>query len=258
MVQIIIFSKDRAFQLDALLRSIKELYHVLYTINVLYTYSNSFYKCGYSLCQMHHRDINWVLQENFKTDTEDLINVHHSKYVSFFTDDDLIKRDVYYDETFKQLDGNANILTLSLRLGLHCHRNYVNNNETPPPKSIIWNWKNYPPLSDWGYPMSIQGNVFRAVDLKGYTSKLNYNTPNTLEGSMYHKPLSQPLMACYEKSKVVCLQINRVADSINRAGNVHQDYLNKMFLEGLKMKLQPIYDMPDQDSSDFETQVEFE
>jgi hypothetical protein len=71
MLNIIVFSKDRACQLELFLRSMKYYFKEFYEskINVLYTYSNDSFKNGYDkLIEIHNDDnINYIKETtNFK------------------------------------------------------------------------------------------------------------------------------------------------------------------------------------------------
>jgi len=259
MIQIIIFSKDRPCQLDALLDSIKWFYGVPSFINILYLYSNDFYSKGYNQCMADYiinKNIEWHCQLNskdgFKAQIENLSIKNNCEYITYFTDDDIIKSKFQYDEIFKQFENNKDILTLSLRLGLHVNFNYVNQEYTPSPVTNLWEWRKYPPLSDWGYPMSIQGNIFRREDIIPCIKRIHFDCPNNFEGSMYHSPINKPYMLCYPKSKVLGLQLNRVAStSTNRSGNISIEHLNKEYLNGKRLDFRKLCDV-DFNSPDIE------
>ncbi len=64
----IIFSKDRALQLDSLIRSIKDHYSELpHTMIVLYATSDQIYDDAYELLKEKEyiADINWIKEQNF-------------------------------------------------------------------------------------------------------------------------------------------------------------------------------------------------
>lgn len=264
MLQIIIFSKDRAMQLDALLRSIYYNVIMIRNIVVIYTSSSKEYSDGYKLCKERHPDISWYPEHHFKNDVCSFVD-NNFKFTTFMVDDDIVIGTWAKDALWDKLETCGETYTLAHRLGKHINWNYVNNNSTPAPDSntSCYRWQDHPPLSDWGYPMSIQGNVFRTSDLREYVKKLNFNCPNAFEGSMYHHPLTgSPFVLYYDKAKIIGLQVNRVAStSTNRHMKVEdmgQITLNKKWLDNKRINLQPIFNLPEQKSPDIDYSFEFE
>lgn len=258
MIQIIVFSKDRPCQLDALLRSIDDHYLIEHKTNIIYKAIDDDYSRGYAKCRELHSNVNWVPEENFRHNTNVLSTQHQRPYTTYFTDDDVVTGEFNVDTTFNRFESDTSILALSLRMGLNIDVHYVNDHKQPGPKSCVWNWRNFPDLWDWGYPMSIQGNVFRTNDLRGYVTKLIYDNPNYFEGAMYQKPLKAPYLICYPRSKVIGLQMNRVVEShSNRCGNHHQKYMNEKWMNGKRIRLAPLYDLIPS-SPDLEVELEFE
>ena len=95
MLNIIIFSKDRACQLELLLRSMK-LYFAEFSqhkINILYTYSNDSFKKGYEKLFKIHNDtnINYIRETaKFKEHVVLLLN-QDNPYTILFVDDVVFK-----------------------------------------------------------------------------------------------------------------------------------------------------------------------
>ena len=89
MINIVVFSKDRAMQLELFIRSFNKYVKNSgrYTINILYTYSNNVFKEGYDkLIKYGINNVNFVKENNFKPDLIKLIN-KTAKYTIFFVDD---------------------------------------------------------------------------------------------------------------------------------------------------------------------------
>lgn len=232
---IIVFSKDRACQLDAFLRSM-EIHHKdldLCNVSILYKASDEQYQAGYDKL-IEKYPYNFVKETNFKNDLVGIYERGTSDYVQFFVDDNIFKNDFKFtDDEFKTFQNDNSILALSLRLhpGIaYCH---------PMKKSVIrpttvgnvWNWKNAD--GDWGYPMSVDGNIFRRREIDVYVKGFIYNNPNTFEAMMATTPLQNDKMICYKDSKVFNIPMNRVQETFqNPCGDVDTKILNDKFLSG--------------------------
>ena len=95
MISAIVFSKDRAAQLDLLLRSINKNCPHFFEVCVLYTYSNEEFKQGYSLIQdkyPSHDRYHWVDQTDFQKDLENLVD-RSKQILVFLTDDDHVYKE---------------------------------------------------------------------------------------------------------------------------------------------------------------------
>jgi hypothetical protein len=111
-----------------------------------------------------------------------------------------------------------------------------------------WNWLKA--SGDWGYPMSVDGHIFRYADIFPLAQQIEFNNPNTFEFELNRNPIrARPMMTCYAESVVVNLPVNRVQHEFeNRAGGVHGvsvEQLNASFLAGKRVNLAPIYALND-------------
>lgn len=239
-IDIIIFSKDRAMQLDAFLRSLQKYHKDLdkCSINILYTYSNDNFKRGYDLIKTKYPDFNFVYEQNFNNDLNTIFESGKYDYVQFFVDDNIWKNEFKLsDREFIEFKNNTSLLALSLRLYPkinYCYPMKLHIDNIP--ESIdnnfyIWEWNGK--LGDWGYPMSVDGNIFRKSDIGNYIKYSQYDNPNTFESTMALHPLYNTKMICYEFSKILNCPINRVQTTYNNiCGNVDVEYLNENFLNG--------------------------
>ena len=90
MVDVLVFSKDRAAQLDLLLRSIKRFAPRFYrSVTVLYAYSEPCYREGYErLLYPLRRNLLFVHQRDFEQQVRHWLD-HSDGPVSFLCDDDV-------------------------------------------------------------------------------------------------------------------------------------------------------------------------
>jgi hypothetical protein len=236
-MNIIVFSKDRAMQLELFIRSFNKYVKNFdkYVINIIYTYSNDNFKLGYDkLKNMNYLNVNYLKETNFKQDIIQLFN-SENKYSVFFVDDDIFKYPFdFYDNQMDIFEKNSDILCRSLRLHpnlTYCYTmkmgmvrpNFLHNN--------IFVWKGQ--SADFGYPMSVDGHIFKTKDILPLILNLNYTNPNSFESIMANNTLNLPKMICYDKSIVVNNPCNKVQNyNNNHHGTVKSDYLNNKFLEG--------------------------
>jgi hypothetical protein len=244
-INIIIFSKDRALQLELFLRSfmrfVKDADKCF--LKILYTHSDDKFKRGYDiLISEAPSNVVFIKEQNFKQDTINLINTTNP-YTVFFVDDIVFKEPFeFFDEKMMLFILNPSIACLSLRLNTHLNYCYAEARAMNKPvfiKDNVYNWTKE--TGDYGYPMSQDGHIFRTEQIYQLHVDLEYHAPNTLEGKLHlHRKKLPPLMICYDKSKIINNPMNRVQfASINRCGNISAEYLNDKFLDGYRIDLEP-------------------
>lgn len=232
-MNVIIFSKDRAAQLDLFLRSMP--CRLQYPITI-FTYSDEKFKDGYLALSQWRGDI--YEQGNFKNNllwaVEDM-----EKYTVFFTDDDIFINPLPELTTLPD-----DVACLSLRLNPQMNYCYTLNRFQNAPKMVQngnvykWDWQGAD--ADYGYPMSLDGHIFRTADILPLLKKLDYTNPNELEGQLARHPINRPKMMCFDKSVIMNNPINRVQDTVpNRHGTISAEWLNEQFLQGKRIKLEP-------------------
>ena len=238
MINITVFSKNRAAQLELFIRSFKK--YVVnsenYAIKVIYQFTDNQYELGYQkLFDMGHSNIIYVKETKFKQNVIDSIDLNN-QYTVFFVDDNVVKSQFdFYDKQMDIFNNDNEILCRSLRLHTKltvCYpegkRNII------PPKFLndnVFYWKGE--QGDYGYPMSLDGHIFRTEQIYPYIIKPYYVNPNTMEGAWASRPMNLPKMICYDKSIIINNPCNKVQTvNGNICGNVSTIDLNNKFLEG--------------------------
>lgn len=244
----IVFSKDRACQLDACLSSMKKYHKDLDScdVSILYTYSNDKFKKGYDLLIDKYPEFNFVKETSFKDDLTKIYFGSTNEYVSFFVDD-IIWKDTFSfsDKEFVKFKNDKSILALSLRLhsGItYCHPQQQSFDVPPSVTSEYYMWDWISKDGDWGYPMSVDGNIFRKEDINDFITRLDYKNPNTFEAWMandVHKTQhtmynTKNHMICYSNnSKLFNIPMNRVQETFNNpSGEISVHELNDKLLNG--------------------------
>ncbi len=238
-LDVVIFSKDRAMQLDALLRSIRAFMPLPHRMHVVYNASNDHYEEGYNLLRRWHPRINWVCDKDlFQSCVHVLLHQIRQgpgKYLMFLVDDMLFTRPFTAAALMTNLESDEDILAVSLRMSEDIRYCYTRNIDTTPPdfsNGYRWTWKGASP-GYWNYPMSLDGNIYRTRDIVRLIRELQFQSPNTLEAAMAGRALKRPDMLCEQRASVINVADNRVQEQFkNRSGDGDPAALNAALLAG--------------------------
>lgn len=264
----IIFSKDRPAQLDLLLNSILKNFNGLFaSVVVLYKATASEFDQGYDLIFELHQQTLMIPQQGFFNDTKQILDSHWS-HVAFLTDDDLFYRPFrYVPYPQEALDADPDLLTVSLRLGGNTTYCYPMRCEQMTPSGTevsgdmlkyIWRSGQW----DFGYPASLDGNVWRRDDLQELLWGKEFSNPNELEDVLVKatKSARQKLTGIYQESCLVNIPANIVNTTHrNRHGETYPFAaydLNREFLNGKRLSLGGM-DLSNIDAAHCERQLVF-
>jgi len=249
-LSILIFSKDRAAQLDCLLRSLSINFKVPYKqLYILYTSSNNQFWLGYERVKELHTSIpvRWIREISFKNDLIELTNnLNPQSNILFLVDDDIFFREFSNQLIFEMFSPQH------LFISLRCSRNYVHHY---PPHFISertyleWEW-NYQKKKrvKWNYPFSVDGHVFHTGNMQKILRKIEFKAPNSLEGRMHRYRhawwIKRKKKALAPLNAVV---INNPLNSVQSEGEtwnrgVSSEVINERFLNGKQISLQPAFD----------------
>ena len=249
-INIIVFSKDRAAQLDLLLRSFSKYVDGAkdFFIIVIYKASDKNFDAGYQkIYNARYSPFIHLIEEetDFKIHVVHAIDKYNPHTV-FFVDDDVFVRPFKFNYGLSiPIECNNKYLCESLRLSPHLDYCYPTDKKMIKPEFDIefdpvlqelglHNFKWIGASQDFGYPMSLDGHIFRTSDILPLIKKLKYDTPNILEGELARNLIhSRPLMICHEKSIIINNPVNKVQTiNNNRHGNISIHELNNEFLNG--------------------------
>lgn len=242
MINAIIFSKDRAAQLRLLLYSIQKNAPKAFNLNVIYTSSSQNFKNGYEKVIGEFSSVcNFIEQsDNFKEDVLNLLN-SDSEFSCFFTDDDIIYKPFDVEVVKNSIKADDDVFCFSLRLGTNVTFCYTMNTENVLKnyddlgELIKWNWSLH--YLDFGYPLSVDGHVFRTKDILKLTRKVSFTNPNLFEGNLQ-------IFDTFPKEKMVSFKSNVLVNTPNNIVNsthpnrhsadfgISVEKLNSDYLEG--------------------------
>lgn len=243
-LNVIIFSKNRPCQLDLLLNSMAKFFieHKVFNTFVLYAVSDDEYQYGYDQLIKKHKKIKFIKEQNFKRDMLENINVDN-KYTVFLVDDIVWKESFSVEcRELELLDKDLDIICLSLRLDqylTYCYACDIDMRRPEFDQQMRWQWDGQD--GDFGYPMSLDGHIFRTEDIYPLLTSLTYYNPNSLEGELSQHPLNKSKMICLNKARLFNMPINKVQnDNSNRHGSITAEYLNTMFINGYRISLKQL------------------
>jgi hypothetical protein len=271
MIHTIIFSFNRAIQLELLLKSINRFdSNRLLTVTVLYAFTDETFRAGYEKLKSKFPRFRWVPEEkhtehfvfptfplywhnyywwiryawsrkkasNFRCQLIDIIAGSSMEQVMFLTDDSM-----FFDEVNVPSQIMEKIRTLPYEYSFSLrHGKNVSGGNVLSLMDLLYCKIYEPGLSpEWAYPFSIDGHVYNKEFLLKAFKKVWFKNPNTLEGNIacYLKENRMvPVMYFNEKSALVGFELNRVQ-------NVHQNhnldinpaYLNLLYTNGYSMDI---------------------
>jgi len=253
-LNIIIFSKNRAMQLELLLRSLKDNFHYpIRKIFILYTYTDEEYKTGYDIIKKMYQKPNWILQnKNFKNDMDSILNQIESKYLLCLSDDCVVIRSVVLDKLLKLY--TSDVIVISMRTAKYITESYGASFKLGTAKFIEnnnylkWKWIDEDQRGDWGYPHGIDSNIYRTEIFKTIVLNGNYKNPPTIETLLQrYKDRNKPYMVSDIQSLIISVPVNTVrADGGCKHGD-NPKYttkaLNKEFLNKLRISTGNVYNI---------------
>ena len=205
----IIFSKNRAMQLDALLRSMDLYFNDLSLVVVLWRATSKGHRACYQVLQDERISPKYFFAEevDFKKQTEWMVRT--ADEIVFLVDDDIFYKPV---PKFTKLNTGE---TRSLRLG-----DNVNNK------------------AHFNYTISVDGNIFRRQDILPYMEEIDYTNPNELEGRLV--PYQHNFKMLTTEQYLIGVPHNRVSDSsgCKFTGDYGEDDLAEMFINGRRIDIE--------------------
>ena len=251
LISAVVFSKDRAMQLDATLRSLRlhcRDAHVV-EMSVLYAASSERHACQYVQLAKDYPDIKFVLERDFKEDL--LLLIAPASFLLLLVDDNIFVKEFYAADAVSFLQANSDVLAFSLRLGRNTVYAYAYGKYQRLPEfaekdsSILtFDWKTGE--RDFNYPCDISSTLYRKSDLAPLLERIPFSNPNLLEGRLdanKYEFSGQSRLACFERSVTFCNPANKVQRVLpnNRSGRRKQyaaDTLAEKFDQGVRIKVE--------------------
>lgn len=260
-IKLIIFSMNRSSQLRLLLQSLSRHSNYLFDITVIFRYTNDAFKAGYEklfdevYSSDEENEFAPLLPVVFLPEDErgfaytldyELNNKTSHELLAFSTDDVILYRNIPFSyDRIREIVAANDCATLSLRTGLDVTiETYFKGNKLPLlvfehyGDHIAWFHKNYNPNSLYGYPLSVDLNIFESKFFINLLSKIDYDNPNSLEGAIsnFSHRLEMPnYTAAPLQQLCTSVPVNTVSSWQNRAGDFYPqsaESLNEAYLDG--------------------------
>ena len=249
----IVFSKDRALQLHALLCSYSEKVVSPVPLHILYYTSTPVHQKAYDeIMKIFSGKFSFARQSSnslFKDDLVKLLAQVHAQKVFFLVDD------ILFIENFDMCDFtkfDTDKTVPSLRMGLNLEKSYTVQKVQPLPElifcagsdedKIFWKWNQG--VGDWCYPLSVDGHFFPTQEITTMTKLINFSAPNSYEDQLqkFRRFFLFRMGVGYKKSKIVNIPCNKVQrENKNIHGRIHQDFLLEQWLKGYQMDYRSLY-----------------
>jgi hypothetical protein len=270
MINTIIFSYNRAIQLELLIKSIITYNrHKLLNVSILYSYSDPDHKQGYDTLIKKWPQFNWVWEQrlperfvmpyfplywhnyfwwlkykhsrsvsgNFRNLLIRMIAESKDELVMFLTDDSMFYKTVAVPEmAVNEIKSNPSKFSFSLRHGT----NIFGGNYSSQP-AFNWNIYSKQKHPEWSHPFSVDGHIYGKSFMLHVMNKVWFKNPNTLECNLACYIREKKLVSMVYFNKESCLagfELNRVQNiSDNHNLNISNKYLNALFNNGYSMEI---------------------
>lgn len=242
LISAVVFSKDRAMQLHALLASFFETKVGECELVVINKSSTATHKRAYEeVAKIFGEKVKFVEQGNYPAFRDCLEHVVSQLPTGniFFLVDDIVFTEVVDYQFLASLDVSDTVF--SLRMGDHLDFSYVVDARQPLPKTLefkdaylTWQWSEG--RLDWGYPLSVDGHIFSTSEVFLWIKYLDFVSPSSFENALQklkHIYRNKRGMS-FRKSRIVNIPANKVQDEVNNLhGSIHQDDLLQKWFDGM-------------------------
>ena len=234
-----IFSKDRAMQLEACLTSISTFApYALEDIVVIFRATSPQFAEAYGTLVERHGVRLRPESDDFRRDVMEALD-RANEHVVFHTDDD-----VFFAAPPAAPSLPPGFAAFSLRLGLNTTYCYPTGSRQDLPSRLdrgdvfAWDWTRAD--GDFAYPMSLNGHVFSRRLLGRMLARSRFANPNELEIELHvRRHLAPRWMLAFRQSCVVSIPANIVTSThVNRAAGtpgLTSEALNSRFLAGQRI-----------------------
>lgn len=244
----IVFSKNRAMQLHALLSS-----YFFYTqdpapLKILFTTDSAEHRESYNILQQEFNTmpVEFIRETNFREQLISVASEIKADRIFFMTDDAL------FVEAFNFLDCmhfNPLQEIVSLRLGKDVDYSFTYNKDQVLPSFVSetienqqmysWIWKDSENAPDWCYPLSLDATVFGRDELNIILAHTSFKNPNSLEANLqiFINVFLPRKGVCYEKAVYVNVPCNVVQTDFDNifTGTYSVSALLHLFLAGKRI-----------------------
>jgi len=242
----LIFSKDRAMQLQATIESflLHCRDHNNVHLTVLYKASSELHAGQYAELKNRFPGVNFIEEDSFR---DQVLSVLEScDYILFLVDDNIFTGHFRIGDAVAALGREKDAIGFSLRLGKNTTYCYMGDTRQIQPQfkkvmdSILkYDWT--VAEHDYNYPLEVSSSIYRSKEIADFLSDKDFLNPNTLEMQMVSTEQfkqTQPKLLCYHTSVTFCNPVNKVQQVYekNRSGtneNYNSESLTQIYQQGM-------------------------
>jgi hypothetical protein len=240
----VVFSRDRAHQLDVLLRSYAKAVVNPTKLYVMYRASTEAHLASYSALQTSVQEagieISFIHEvEDFRMTLLSTLEQIETRNIFFLVDDIVFLREVNLNYA-REVDPLKEIF--SLRHSPHLRRSYTSNQWQMPPifssckeSSGLLKFDWFVQGNEWSDPWSLDGQVLSLAEVRTLAAVSDFRGPNTFEAALksFNSLCVGRNGSCFTESIIVNLPINRVQNEVeNLSGYVTPEYLLDKWCQG--------------------------
>lgn len=245
-IQTIVFSKNRAMQLHALLFSYFHYTRNAGPVKVIFTCSTGRHFEAYRILQEELKElpIEFVKETDFPVQLKKMVKSIDADRIFFMTDDGIFLDHFDLNDC---LQYNPLEYIFSLRLGKDFTFCYSHNRKQEIPtfngteRQLLhtWVWADLENSPDWSYPLSVDATIFWRKEIDTILDLIAFKSPSSLESQMqlYVDLFKNREGVCYTKTKYVNVPCNIVQNEFNNitTGTFSTDDLLQKFLNGQRI-----------------------
>jgi hypothetical protein len=250
----IVFSKDRAMQLDAFLVSYLEQVENHGPMIILYKCSDERHAESYRNLLLLYKteDMTFIEETDFREQLISIIAESNHGKVILFCDDMIFTHKIDYVELQSI---NTSEETLALTRGGDLDYSVVLDRELPIPpltrhtenlQSFKWDYFDF--FSDWTYPLGTTGYLYGTAELLSLMNVVEFKAPNSLETSMqvFRPYFITRTGLCTKFATCVCVHANLTqTEGENRVtGTFSIEELLNYWEERKRIKVREFYNLP--------------
>jgi hypothetical protein len=245
----IIFSKDRALQLYALLDSYFKQVKNPAQIYVIYHASSVNHELAYREVESIFSDKVFCVTfcpeiGDFRETFITILAKVHTSSIFFLVDDIVFISPVDFSIVSKI---KPTFAILSLRHSPHITHSYTMRASQDPPKFgstnispdlLTFNW--FESGNEWSDPWSLDGQIFSTAEIRVLTLISEFKGPNSYESALktFNDLIGPRLGLCFNQSKILNLPVNRVqVENLNLSADISPEFLLKHWNDGLMIDL---------------------
>ena len=242
---LLIWSKNRAPQLELLLDSIYKNSSIDFNIHVLYTFDNIEAEKNYNILISSFSNINFHKEYNFREQTLDIIK-NGEENICLGCDDNIFhKKMALWPESLEKIQAGS---VYSLRCGFNTVlQDHVKGLYQPALNQYIlgdilsWCPQSYLSNNNYGYPFSLDFHIYNRDQLLSLAESVEWNNTNTLEGNLTRFNNEIYIMYSFPASISCSIPLNCLSGQTAFSPKPEHtiEYLNRQFSFGKRLRLIP-------------------